>query len=159
MAVEERETTTEEEAAPALSVSAAMGLAKNAGAGPLVIVLVGLVAGGLCGALNGILITRFALPSIVVTIGTMSLFRGLSYIVLGDQAYTGYPASFAWFGQGYVFWVITVELVIFALAAIIFGVKMPTCSTVWTAPFDIMRMRWPLRRCPSRTRTSTTTPR
>ena len=30
MAVEERETTTEEEAAPALSVSAAMGLAKNA---------------------------------------------------------------------------------------------------------------------------------
>ena len=30
MAVEERETTTEEEVAPALSVSAAMGLAKNA---------------------------------------------------------------------------------------------------------------------------------
>jgi rhamnose transport system permease protein len=31
------------------------------------------------------------LPSIVVTIGTVSLFRGLASVVLGDQAFTGYP--------------------------------------------------------------------
>jgi len=52
----------------------------------------------------------------------MSLFRGISYIVLGDSAFTGYPTSFGWFGQGYVVWVITVELVIFALAAIFFAI-------------------------------------
>jgi rhamnose transport system permease protein len=54
------------------------------------------------------------LPSIVVTIGTMSLFRGISYIVLGDQAYRGYPSDFAFFGQGYVWWVISFEFVLFA---------------------------------------------
>jgi len=60
------------------------------------------------------------LPSIVVTIGTMSLFRGLSYIILGDQAFTGYPKSLAFFGQGYVYWVISFELALFAVAALAF---------------------------------------
>ena len=52
----------------------------------------------------------------------MSLFRGISYIVLGDQVYKGYPTDFAYFGQGYVFWVISFEFVLFALLAVIYGV-------------------------------------
>ena len=102
--------------------STVMGVAMTAGAGTPVLVLLGLGTGLACGAFNGLLVARFGLPSIVVTIGTMSLFRGISYIFLGDGAFTGYPASFAWFGQGYVFWVITVELVIFGLAALAFAV-------------------------------------
>ena len=66
--------------------STAMGAALQAGAGTPVLILVGLGTGVLCGAFNGVLVTRMGLPSIVVTIGTMSLFRGISYIVLGDQA-------------------------------------------------------------------------
>jgi rhamnose transport system permease protein len=62
------------------------------------------------------------LPSIVVTIGTMSLFRGIAFIILGDQSFKGYPASFAWFGQGYVFWVISFELVLFLVCAVIYFV-------------------------------------
>ena len=61
---------------------------------------------------------RFGLPSIVVTIGTMSLFRGIAFIVLGDQAYKGYPADFAFFGQGYVWWVVSFELALFLVAAV-----------------------------------------
>ena len=76
--------------------------------------LIGLAVGLACGAFNGLLVTRLGLPSIVVTIGTMSLFRGIAYIVLGDQAFTGYPAGFAFFGQGYVWWVFSFELVLFA---------------------------------------------
>ena len=102
--------------------STAMGLVMQAGFGAPVIVLTGLGTGLLCGAFNGLLVTRFGLPSIVVTIGTMSLFRGISYIVLGDQAFTGYPPGFGWFGQGYVVWVITVELAIFAALALIYGI-------------------------------------
>jgi len=102
--------------------STVMGAAAAAGAGTPVLVVLGLATGLACGAFNGMLVARFGLPSIVVTIGTMSLFRGISYIVLGDGAYTAYPASFAWFGQGYVWWVITVELVTFALAALAFGI-------------------------------------
>jgi rhamnose transport system permease protein len=67
-------------------------------------------------------VTRFNLPSIVATIGTMSLYRGISFIVLGDKAYTDYPDSFAWFGQGYVWWVVSFELVLFAVLAVVFWV-------------------------------------
>ncbi|MBD3625156.1 MAG: ABC transporter permease [Rhodobacteraceae bacterium] len=102
--------------------STAMGLVMQTGAGTPLIVFTGLATGLACGAFNGLLVTRLGLPSIVVTIGTMSLFRGISYIILGDGAFRGYPEDFAWFGQGYVFWVITVELVIFAVLAVIYGV-------------------------------------
>jgi rhamnose transport system permease protein len=102
--------------------STAMGAAVQMGAGTPVLILVGLGTGLICGAFNGFLVTRMGLPSIVVTIGTMSLFRGISYIVLGDQAYRGYPADFAFFGQGYVFWVISFELVLFAILAVIYAV-------------------------------------
>ena len=102
--------------------STAMGLAVTMGADTPMLVVVGLGTGLLCGAINGLLITGLGLPSIVVTIGTMSLFRGLSFIILGDQAYTGYPASFSYFGQGYVWWVFSFEFVLFALFAVIYSV-------------------------------------
>ncbi|MHA3976727.1 ABC transporter permease [Halovulum sp. GXIMD14794] len=102
--------------------STAMGAAVQLGAGTPELVAIGLGVGLLCGAFNGFLVTVMGLPSIVVTIGTMSLFRGISYIVLGDQAYRGYPPEFAFFGQGYVFWVISFEFVLFALLAVVYGV-------------------------------------
>lgn len=101
-------------------VSTAMGLAMAAGAGVPVLVAVGLATGLLCGAINGVLVAGMGLPSIVVTIGTMSLFRGISYIILGDQAFTGYPDGFGFFGQGYVWWVFSFELVLFAALALLF---------------------------------------
>jgi rhamnose transport system permease protein len=82
--------------------SLAMGLAADQGAETPLLIMIGLSVGVLCGAFNGLLVTRFALPSIVVTIGTMSLFRGLAQVVLGDQAITKYPASFQTIGQGYL---------------------------------------------------------
>lgn len=100
--------------------STAMGLVMTAGYGTPVIALTGIATGLLCGAINGTFVARFGLPSIVVTIGTMSLFRGISFIVLGDQAFTGYPKSFAFFGQGYVWWVISFELALFTVAALVF---------------------------------------
>src|SRR5690606_30549729 len=82
--------------------STLMGLALQYGADTPMLVAVGVGVGILCGAFNGFLVTGLKLPSIVVTIGTMSLFRGIAYIILGDQSFKGYPASFSWFGQGYV---------------------------------------------------------
>ncbi|MET0600039.1 MAG: ABC transporter permease [Mesorhizobium sp.] len=101
--------------------STLMGMAVQAGAGTPLLVAIGIATGLGCGAANGLLVTRLGLPSIVVTIGTMSLFRGIAFIILGDQAYKGYPASFAFFGQGYVWWVVSFELVLFLAAACVFG--------------------------------------
>ncbi|MBO6891626.1 MAG: ABC transporter permease [Roseibium sp.] len=102
--------------------STAMGFAVQLGAETPLLIMIGLGVGLLCGAFNGALVTGLGLPSIVVTIGTMSLFRGISYIVLGDQAYTGYPSDFAFFGQGYVWWVISFEFLLFAVMAILFAI-------------------------------------
>ncbi|TIO06080.1 ABC transporter permease [Mesorhizobium sp.] len=100
--------------------STMMGMAVQAGADTPVLVAIGILVGLGCGAFNGLLVTRLGLPSIVVTIGTMSLFRGIAFIILGDQAYKGYPSSFAFFGQGYVWWVVSFELALFLTAAVIY---------------------------------------
>lgn len=102
--------------------STMMGLALQYGADTPVLVAVGVGVGVLCGAFNGFLVTGLRLPSIVVTIGTMSLFRGIAFIVLGDQSFKGYPKSFSWFGQGYVWGVISFELALFALCAVLYWV-------------------------------------
>ncbi len=61
-----------------------------------VALLIGIVAG----CLNGFLVTKLALPSLVVTIGTLALYRGLAYVVLGDQAVSSFPSAFTNFGFG-----------------------------------------------------------
>ncbi len=102
--------------------STAMGAAAQFGAGTTELVLIGMGVGMLCGAFNAVLVTIMGLPSIVVTIGTMSLFRGISFIVLGDGAFRGYPESFAFFGQGYIWWVFSFEIFLFAIFAVIYAV-------------------------------------
>lgn len=102
--------------------STAMGAAAQAGVDAAGLVAIGIGVGLACGAFNGALVSVLKLPSIVVTIGTMSLFRGISYLVLGDKAYGSYPESFAYFGQGYLFWVFSFEFGLFLLCAAIFAV-------------------------------------
>jgi rhamnose transport system permease protein len=55
--------------------------------------LVALLIGAAGGALNGILVAKLGLPSIAVTIGTLTLFRGIAEIVLAPRTITGFPQS------------------------------------------------------------------
>ena len=80
--------------------STLMGLALQFGVGTPVLVAIGIGVGLVCGAFNGLLVTGLGLPSIVVTIGTMSLFRGIAFIILGDQAFKGYPGELRLFRPG-----------------------------------------------------------
>ena len=81
--------------------SLAIGLLAQAGFGVPVLILAGLVVGLACGAANGLLVVMTRVPSIVITIGTMSLFRGIAQVALGDQALTTYPPNFLALGQSY----------------------------------------------------------
>lgn len=84
-----------------------------------VALLVGLVAG----CLNGLLVTKLALPSLVVTIGTLALYRGLAYVVLGDQAVSDFPTAFTNLGFGTIPGTeIPWSSLIFAILVVIFGV-------------------------------------
>ena len=99
-----------------------MGMASQAGVNTLGLVAIGLFSGTTAGFLNGFIITKFGIPAIAVTLGSMSLFRGIAYVILGDKAFTKYPASFAFFGQEYIGnTMIPFELVLFFILAIIFG--------------------------------------
>lgn len=108
--------------------SVAMGLAHRYGMPPEGLLFVALATGTACGCLNGVLVTRFALPSIVVTIGTVSLYRGLASVVLGDQAFTGYPQLMIDWGQGYFFDVVPREFVVLLGFAAVFALLLHTTS-------------------------------
>jgi rhamnose transport system permease protein len=104
--------------------SLATGLAAESGAPLLVLLFVGPLVGIACGAFNGFLVTRIGLPSIVVTIGTMSLYRGLAQVVLGDQVIKNYPKDYTAIGQNYLInWPpLPYSFVIFLVLAVAFAV-------------------------------------
>jgi rhamnose transport system permease protein len=104
--------------------SVAMGVANQAGVPPVGLFAVGVATGTLCGLLNGVLVTQLALPAIVVTIGTMSLFRGLASVVLGDQAFTHYPELLSDWGQGYFFDVVPRPFVVWLAVAALFAIAL-----------------------------------
>jgi rhamnose transport system substrate-binding protein len=82
-----------------------------------------LAVGACAGGLNALLITRLRLPPLIVTLGTFSLFRGLAEgLTRGVENYTGFPDSFLFLGQGYLFGRIPAQLPILAVAAIGFWV-------------------------------------
>jgi len=103
--------------------SVVMGYLFNTGLNIWIAVIIGLVVGLVCGFLNGIIITKLNMPSIIVTLGTYTLYRGISYIILGDSNIIGFPKSFLFIGQGYIGGVfpfpLMVFLIIFVIAALI----------------------------------------
>jgi rhamnose transport system permease protein len=58
------------------------------------VVVVGAAAGGL----NAVLVTRLGLPSLAVTIGTLTLYRGIALILLGPSTITNFPARYTSIG-------------------------------------------------------------
>jgi rhamnose transport system permease protein len=73
--------------------SAVMGQLWVAGLPLEAVIPLVLVLGAVLGAVNGLLVTRLGLPSLAVTIGTLALYRGLAFVVLGDQAVADFPRA------------------------------------------------------------------
>jgi rhamnose transport system permease protein len=76
-------------------------LVKEAGMSPLAAGLIAVALGTLGGAVNAGLITRLKLPPLIVTLGTFSLFRGLSEaFTKGSESYSGFSEGFLALGNG-----------------------------------------------------------
>jgi rhamnose transport system permease protein len=82
--------------------SAILGLLWAAGVPLWIGIPAVLVVGALGGLMNGLLVARVGLPSLVVTLGTLALFRGLALIVLGPRGVSDFPAAFTELGFGHV---------------------------------------------------------
>ena len=50
--------------------------------------------GAVAGLVNGLLVTRVGLPSLAVTIGTLTLYRGIANVILGPTSVSNFPASY-----------------------------------------------------------------
>lgn len=84
--------------------------------------LVCLAVGTLCGWINGWLIVKFKeLSSVIVTMATMIIYRGIAYILLEDQAAGKFPPWFKFLGWEYVGGIPFI-LIAFAVFALLFGV-------------------------------------
>jgi rhamnose transport system permease protein len=90
----------------------------------LVIVTV-LLVGAAAGWFNGFLVTRVGLPSLAVTIGTLTLYRGIAVIILGPDTISSFPAKYTDIGVtplphtgGYL----SYSVGFFILLAVAFGV-------------------------------------
>ena len=79
--------------------SAAIGFSFRNGMPFEYAILVGLLVGLLCGLVNGYLVTVIGLPSLAVTIGTLALYRGLAYALLGNEPVNELPEN--WVSLGY----------------------------------------------------------
>src|ERR1700761_743396 len=83
---------------------------------------IALAVGALGGALNGFLVAQLGLPSIAVTIGTLTMFRGIAEIILGQNEVTGFPASLTNIGVEPIFLHIAYPFFFFMVLAAIYGV-------------------------------------
>ncbi|WP_395106808.1 ABC transporter permease [Actinomadura sp. SCN-SB] len=115
-----------------LSVASVLGLCSaltgalwDAGWALETIFVVVLVVGLVCGLVNGWLVTRLGLPSLAVTIGTMTLYRGLAYVVLGTEAISQFPQRYADLATHSVPGTpIPYPMALFALLALVTGVAL-----------------------------------
>jgi ribose transport system permease protein len=87
---------------------------------------VGVLAGAVIGFVNGFLSTYGRLPSLIATLGMLSVVRGAALILTGGQPVTvnirngaipGVLNTFEFMGQGYLFGVVPMQLVFFAAIA------------------------------------------
>ena len=103
--------------------SAILGFLWAAGVPLEIAIPVVLLVGAAGGLLNGLLVARGGLPSLVVTLGTLALFRGMALIVLGPRGVSDFPAAFTTLGFGHVpGTLIPWPFVVFLAIALVLGI-------------------------------------
>lgn len=65
-----------------------------AGVNPVIAILLGVLLGAAMGMINGLLITKMKLQPFIATLGTMSVYRGIAYVVTGGWPVLNIPDSF-----------------------------------------------------------------
>lgn len=77
-----------------------------------------LLLGTALGLINGLLSVTLNVHSLIITLGTASIYKGLGYIFAQSRNIMGFPDAFRWFGQGYI-GPIPVPIIIMIIIALI----------------------------------------
>ena len=78
--------------------SVVLGILVQAGVSLFPSILIVLLFGMVLGAFNGAMVTWLGLPSLVVTLGTLAMFRGIGYILIGSRSINQFPDALTNFG-------------------------------------------------------------
>lgn len=93
------------------------------GLSPILAILLGLLLGAALGAFNGFLVTNLKLQPFIATLGTMSLYRGIAYVVTGGVPVTNVPDSFRNIFNGQLFagirYYVVIMILVFFVAHIL----------------------------------------
>jgi ribose/xylose/arabinose/galactoside ABC-type transport system permease subunit len=88
-------------------------------------VSVGLLAGAICGVFNGVLVVKTGVPTLIVTLGTLMIFRGIANMIGTGKDMSRFPEVFKALGGGFtgpfIITLITVVIVWFILSKTKFG--------------------------------------
>jgi inositol transport system permease protein len=96
----------------------ALGGGEAAGYGWFAAMSAAMAVGLTCGFLQGFAITRLKVPPFVVTLGGLSIFRGLALMISAAGPISGFDTAYRWWGQGRV-WTVPVPVIIFLTIAIV----------------------------------------
>jgi len=88
------------------------------GISPVLAAFLGIFTGVFLGFLNGFIAIRMKIHPLIVTLASMTIFRGISYIICGGLPIFGFPESFTVLGQGYL-GVIPIPVIVLVLAVIL----------------------------------------
>ncbi len=113
-------------AASMMSLSSCLfAVAYQAGVPVPISILISLGAGVLLGAFNGLLVIGLQLPSIIVTIGTLIMYRGFAQVIAGDKSISKFPEWFVGINYRDVFGV-PVPILIFIAATVVLSLFLGT---------------------------------
>jgi len=70
------------------------------------------------GAVNGLLVTRVRIPPFIVTLGTMEIVRGITYVITNAYPVSNLPPSIEVLGRGYL-WIIPIPVIIMFMIYVI----------------------------------------
>lgn len=109
-----------------LSVGSILGLTaillgvfwQNLGMPLPVAMVLAVLAGGIGGLINGVIITRFKVPPLIATLATLALYRGLAEGISQARSVRGYPEWFFVLGQGDAWGIPTQLWILFALVIV-----------------------------------------
>ena len=90
----------------------------NMGMSIPVTILICIILGLLIGVINGFVVTYCKIPSIIATLGTSWIFKGISYTICNAQPIYGFPEKFSTLGQGSI-GPIPIPIILFVLCALL----------------------------------------
>lgn len=75
-------------------------------------VVITLLIGALFGLINGAAVTRLHIPALIATLATQTILKGIAYLLTNAVPVKNLSATYKFLGQGYIFGVIPVPLII-----------------------------------------------